>query len=183
VARTADDWPHLLVLLGDQVYADDSSPITRARIADRRAHLDDSDLTPAFDEVADFEEYTWLYHESWSPEIERWLLSVVPSVMIFDDHDMIDDWNISQSWVEDIRRHRLVARPRDRRVMSYWIYQHLGNLAPTRSKRGDAGRRSCSPATPPICCASGRCESEKFTPVPGGYRFSYCRDLGGCAWS
>ena len=45
--------------------------------------------------VDGFEEFTWLYHEAWSPEIERWFFSNVPSVMIFDDHDMIDDWNIS----------------------------------------------------------------------------------------
>ena len=54
--------------------------------------------------MADFEEYTWLYHEAWLPEVERWVLSVVPSAMIFDDHDMIDDWNTSPSWVEDIRQ-------------------------------------------------------------------------------
>ena len=51
-----------------------------------------------------FREFCWLCEESWSSEVERWFLSVVPSVMIFDDHDMIDDWNISLSWVADIRR-------------------------------------------------------------------------------
>ena len=48
------------------------------------------DTTPA-GLVGGFEEYTWLYHESSEPEVERWVLSVVPSAMIFDDHDMIDD--------------------------------------------------------------------------------------------
>ncbi|MGW1633884.1 hypothetical protein, partial [Streptomyces anthocyanicus] len=29
----------------------------------------------------------------------RWLLSTVPSCMIFDDHDVIDDWNTSAAWL------------------------------------------------------------------------------------
>ena len=53
-----------------------------------------------------------------------------PSAMIFDDHDVHDDWNISWSWVEEMR-----AKPWwDARItgafMAYWIYQHIGNLSP-----------------------------------------------------
>ena len=87
--------------------------------ASRRAH-----------EVADYEEYTRLYYESWlDPEV-RWLLSTVPSCMIFDDHDVIDDWNTSAAWLADMRatpwwRERLLSG-----LMSYWVYQHLGNLSP-----------------------------------------------------
>ena len=65
--------------------------------------------------VADFEEYTWLYDESWQPEIERWVMSVVPSVMIFDDHDVIDDWNISDAWVAEIASRAVVGGPHHRR--------------------------------------------------------------------
>ena len=32
--------------------------------------------------VGEFEEYTWLYEEAGKPEVERWVLSVVPSAMI-----------------------------------------------------------------------------------------------------
>lgn len=91
-------WPRLVLFGGDQVYADDSSPRTAARIARTRGS---GGPPPGI--VADFEEYTWLYHEAWQPEIERWMLSTVPSAMMFDDHDMIDDWNISAAWVADIR--------------------------------------------------------------------------------
>lgn len=120
-----DAWPDLLLLLGDQVYADDASPRTRAFIRERR----DVDEPPG-EEIADFEEYTQLYHESWSQPLVRWLLSTVPVAMVFDDHDVIDDWNISQQWVETMR-----ATPwwHDRIVgafVAYWIYQHLGNLSP-----------------------------------------------------
>jgi len=119
------NWPDALLLLGDQVYADEVSPETAAFIRARRDTRD-----PPGGQVADFEEYTRLYRESWSDPDIRWLLATVPSVMIFDDHDVNDDWNISWQWVEEMR-----ARPWwDSRItgafMSYWVYQHIGNLSP-----------------------------------------------------
>ncbi|MFE9725226.1 alkaline phosphatase D family protein [Streptomyces sp. NPDC005794] len=117
--------PDVLLLLGDQVYADETSPATERRIAARR----DLDEAPGA-EVADYEEYTHLYDESWLDPDVRWLLSTVPSCMIFDDHDVIDDWNTSAAWVQDMRstpwwHERIVSG-----LMSYWVYQHLGNLSP-----------------------------------------------------
>ena len=120
-----EEWPDALLLLGDQVYADQVPPETAAFIKARR------DVgRPPGTEVADFEEYTRLYRESWSDPDIRWLLSTVPSTMIFDDHDVNDDWNISQAWVDEMRRRpwwneRVVGA-----FMSYWLYQHLGNLSP-----------------------------------------------------
>ncbi|MFD4694601.1 alkaline phosphatase D family protein [Streptomyces sp. NPDC058463] len=117
--------PDVLLLLGDQVYADETSQATRRRLSARR------DLNePPGAEVADYEEYTHLYDESWRDPEVRWLLSTVPSCMIFDDHDVIDDWNTSAAWLEDMRRtpwwhERIVSG-----LMSYWVYQHLGNLSP-----------------------------------------------------
>ncbi|MFI6639997.1 alkaline phosphatase D family protein [Streptomyces sp. NPDC050504] len=116
--------PDVLVLLGDQVYADRTSRAVRRRIAARRDLADQPGP-----QVADYEEYTWLYDESWGdPEI-RWLLSTVPSCQIFDDHDVIDDWNTSAAWLADVRatpwwQERIVSG-----LMSYWVYQHLGNLS------------------------------------------------------
>ena len=120
-----EPWPDCLLLLGDQVYADEVSPETAAFIRSRR---DVSE--PPGEEIADFEEYTRLYRESWSDPDIRWLLSTVPSTMIFDDHDVHDDWNISEAWVREMRakdwwEDRIVGA-----FMAYWLYQHLGNLAP-----------------------------------------------------
>jgi PhoD-like phosphatase len=119
------DWPDALVLLGDQVYADEVSPGTAEFIRARRDVRE-----PPGEEVADFEEYTRLYRESWSDPDIRWLLSTVPSVMIFDDHDVNDDWNISWSWVEEMRRRPWWDDRITGAFMSYWIYQHIGNLSP-----------------------------------------------------
>ncbi|MEJ5914731.1 alkaline phosphatase D family protein [Pseudokineococcus sp. 1T1Z-3] len=119
--------PDLLLMLGDQVYADEGlSPSMRARIDAKRG-----DAAPR-GEVADFEEYTWLYRESWADPEVRWLLATVPSAMIFDDHDVRDDWNTSRTWREQVQqlpwwRERIVGA-----YASYWLYQHLGNLMPDR---------------------------------------------------
>ena len=51
-----------LLLLGDQVYADEVSPATLAFIRGAARH----EPQPPGEEVADFEEYTRLYRESWS---------------------------------------------------------------------------------------------------------------------
>jgi hypothetical protein len=85
---------------------------------------------PPGDQVADFEEYTRLYRESWSEPDIRWLLSTVPTVMIFDDHDVHDDWNISWLWVEEMRQKPWWEARITGAFMAYWVYQHLGNLSP-----------------------------------------------------
>jgi PhoD-like phosphatase len=119
------EWPDALLLLGDQVYADEVSPETAEFIRARR----DVDQPPG-EEIADFEEYTRLYRESWSDPDIRWLLSTVPTAMIFDDHDVNDDWNISASWVDEMREEPWWDARITGAFMSYWLYQHLGNLSP-----------------------------------------------------
>jgi PhoD-like phosphatase len=119
------EWPDAVLLLGDQVYADEVSPETAAYIRSRRG----TDRPPG-EEVADFEEYTRLYRESWSDPDIRWLLSTVPSVMIFDDHDVNDDWNISWRWVAEMREQGWWDARITGAFMSYWLYQHIGNLSP-----------------------------------------------------
>ena len=119
------EWPDVVLLLGDQVYADEVSPETRAFIKARRG----TDVAPG-EQVADFEEYTRLYRESWSEPDIRWLLSTVPSAMIFDDHDVHDDWNISWRWIDEMRRTSWWEARITGAFMSYWVYQHIGNLSP-----------------------------------------------------
>jgi hypothetical protein len=81
-------------------------------------------------QVSDFEEYTRLYAESWTDPQVRWLLSTIPSSMIFDDHEMIDDWNTSAAWRRAVTASDWWAPRISGGLLSYWIYQHLGNLSP-----------------------------------------------------
>ena len=68
--RATDRWPDLLVLLGDQVYADETSAKSSASCARRRAPGHGG---PA-DEVVDFDEYT---RSTWSPGATRGALAAV----------------------------------------------------------------------------------------------------------
>jgi hypothetical protein len=122
-----DTWPDLLALVGDQVYADDNlSPQTKRYIASHRGPDEG-----AGHEVANVDEYTYLYAESWSPEPIRWLLSTLPSAMIFDDHDIRDDWNTSEPWRRQMQATDWWQERITSGLMTYWLYQHLGNLSPT----------------------------------------------------
>ena len=166
-------------MLGDQVYADDSSPATHKRIEKRREHASVEGLPPEL--VGDFEEYCWLYHESWSPDVERWFFSVVPTAMIFDDHDMIDDWNISDSWVREIRQQPWWSEHVIGGLVSYWIYQHLGNMSPAEIRAEGMLAELGELDDGFEYLREWARSSEEFTPVPGGYRFSFARRLGDVA--
>lgn len=169
-AATGGELPDVLLLLGDQVYADETSEAVRTRLA---AHRDLGE--PPWGQVADYEEYTELYYESWLAPDVRWLLSTVPSCMIFDDHDVIDDWNTSESWQRDIRatdwwRERLLGG-----LTSYWVYQHLGNLSP-----GELAEDPLFTAVRAAEDGTGilRDFAERADADPEATRWSYRRDFG-----
>lgn len=174
IEQPSQEWPDVMLMIGDQVYADESSPTTQQRIENRQRGPGD----PPPRVVADFEEYTWLYREAWTPDVERWLLSVTPTAMIFDDHDIIDDWNISNSWVTDIRAEPWWHEHIIGGLVSYWIYQHLGNLSPEAIEAEGmlADVVAIDDATDYL--RQWALDSEQFTPIPGGYQFSFDRHVG-----
>ena len=119
------DWPDLMLFVGDQVYADYTSAAMQEFMQGRR-----DVRKPPKTEIADFEEYTRAYIETWSEPKTRWLLSTLPTSMIFDDHDVRDDWNTSGAWRLDMAKQPWWDARITGALMSYWIYQHLGNLSP-----------------------------------------------------
>jgi PhoD-like phosphatase len=164
-------WPDLLLMLGDQVYVDEGSPRVRDWIRSRR----DVSVPPG-EEVANFEEYTRLYKESWGEPVMRWLLSVVPTSMVIDDHDMHDDWLISREWIEEMRRERWWEEREIGGLMSYWIYQHLGNLSPRELAENPEYReaREAEDSVPVLrrfAAREGRAAE--------GKRWSFCTDIAG----
>lgn len=171
LSQTAPDtWPQALLLLGDQVYADEVSAGTRDFIRARR----DPRQAPGH-ETADFEEYAHLYQEAWQEPSVRWLLSTVASTMLWDDHEVHDDWNISQAWVERMRaqpwwHERLVGA-----YMAYWLYQHLGNLSSHELAADElfARVRAVDDAEPVL-----RTFAAAAAEQPQGTRWSVCRDFG-----
>ena len=171
-----DEWPDALILLGDQLYADELPPDEQRRV-NRRRHSRHGDRPP--DEVVSFAEYERLYRHSWGdPEI-RWLMSTVATAMIFDDHDIRDDWNTSASW-----RAKMATTPwwRDRiraGLASYWVYQHLGNLSPAELADNEDFQRLVATqgdTWPQLAELAERADRE--VDCSKGIRFSYRWDLG-----
>ncbi len=165
-----DEWPDVLLMLGDQVYADEVSPATLAFIETKR----DTDDLPG-ERVLDFEDYTQLYLESWSDPALRWLMSTVSTAMIFDDHDVHDDWNISEAWVKEMRSHHWWNEHIKGALSSYWVYQHLGNLAPEAHRDDELLNRVKAEDDAEELLEEFAYRADRTT---DGARWSFCRDLG-----
>ncbi|NUS71769.1 MAG: alkaline phosphatase family protein [Corynebacteriales bacterium] len=162
--------PTALILLGDQVYADHLPPAMREYIAARR----DLNVEPGA-ELSNFHEYAEMYRLSWDDPAIRWLLASVPSVMIFDDHDVRDDWNTSAAWRAEIEAKPWWGPRITSALGSYWIYQHIGNLSPTERAHDPLWR---------LAERGGDLTQalDEFAQVanadPSSYRWSYRRDFG-----
>jgi phosphodiesterase/alkaline phosphatase D-like protein len=167
--------PDLLLLLGDQVYADVTTKPMQEFIRSRR----DIDEPPG-KELKDYEEYAHLYGLAWSDDANRWLLSTVPSAMIFDDHDVRDDWNASLDWKKSMEatswwHGRIVAG-----LASYWVYQHIGNLSPAERAEDEIWRRVLAHEGPGELDIGDALDlfADRVDREPRTYRFSYRRDFG-----
>lgn len=176
-----EQWPHALLLAGDQVYADDPSPAMKRRLRQlhalgaRRAEGENADVR---EEIIDFEEYTWLYQESWRTPAVRWLLSTLPTCMVLDDHDLRDDWNSSWSWRQEVTRKPWWRQRVVGAFSSYWVYQHLGNLSPRQLAEDDVyqqvrGAPDAATREQLLADFAVRADSE-----PTSARWSFFRDFG-----
>ncbi|HEU4512256.1 MAG TPA: alkaline phosphatase D family protein [Nocardioidaceae bacterium] len=167
-------WPDLVLFLGDQVYADETSKEMEEFIQSRR------DIEqPPWDELKDFEEYAHLYKLAWTDEANRWLLSTLPSMMIFDDHDIRDDWNTSYRWRQEMEEtswwhERIVSG-----LGSYWVYQHLGNLSPEARKGDELWQAATSGGGEGEVDLTELVDAfaERVDREPTAYRWSYVRDI------
>ncbi len=167
----AENVSHALVLLGDQIYAHKPPFDTLEFIRSRR----DTNESPG-EVVANFEEYARLYRDSWADPAIRWLLSTVPSAMIFDDHEVDDDWNVSENWVEEMREKPWWNEQIIGAYASYWIYQHLGNLSPAELARDDLfGKVKAADDAGPLL----RRFAYETHREAAGVRWSFHRDFGG----
>jgi PhoD-like phosphatase len=167
--QPVERWPQVLMLLGDQVYADEVSLETLALIKKRR-----DVRRPPGEEVADFEEFTRLYRESWSDPPIRWLYSTVSCSMVVDDHDINDDWNISAAWVEEMRKQEWWAERECSGLAAYWLYQFIGNLSPELLRESEllARVREADDGWEIL-----RAVADDERGIRDGARWSYCRDL------
>src|SRR5260370_26172023 len=89
-------WPRLLLLIGDQIYADDRIGRHKGRSSlAQNARQEPSQRTGA----QTFAEFASLYEQAWAGHADiRQVLAVIPTFMIFDDHEVTNGWNTSPDW-------------------------------------------------------------------------------------
>ncbi|HEX2213563.1 MAG TPA: alkaline phosphatase D family protein [Mycobacterium sp.] len=163
-------WPDALMLMGDQLYADDVPDTVAAQVAGRRVHPDGP-----VEVLEDFEEYCVGYRDAWTDPTVRWMLSTIPTSTMFDDHEINDKWNISKHWLNEMRQTEWYETRVLGGLMAYWVYQHIGNLSPQELAKDKTFQRICDTrhGSEPLREMARHAESDE-----GLSRFSYCRDLG-----
>ena len=57
------------------------------------------------------------------------LFANVSTLMIFDDHDVTDDWNLTAGWEQAINQNPCSKRIINNGLISYWLFQGMGNDA------------------------------------------------------
>jgi phosphodiesterase/alkaline phosphatase D-like protein len=109
-------WPQLLLLIGDQIYAD----MPPRQLRKTHAHLRQG--ARSFEDFAQLYEHAWTYTEG-----IRQVLAVLPTYMIYDDHEVTNNWNIGPTW-----RARAIQKGLEQMLVdglvAYWVYQGWGNL-------------------------------------------------------
>ena len=222
--------PHLLVLSGDQIYADEvGHPLMPRvlRVAKDLIGVDETDVfgspppiggrgpgTTALGYTGATANHLWSYSEflamyllAWSPVLwpatlppfptnpvlgppdvdpdvseESWdeelinvglfrtalpavrrVLANVPSLMIFDDHEITDDWNIDHPWVNGVYGKAAGRRAVTNGLLAYALCQHWGNRPAAFATPGSPERRvldavatamsGATPASPATACA------------------------------
>jgi hypothetical protein len=133
--RPDDVWPHFFLFLGDQIYGDNISFEKRREFARRPENPVKSN------HATTFAEYAALYREAWTTVGRtRWMLSCIPSFMIFDDHEITDDWNITEQWLRESLRSPGWTRLMRDGLLAYWVYQGAGNLSPRQARTDERSR-------------------------------------------
>jgi hypothetical protein len=75
--------------------------------------------------LAEQSNYLRTFHNKLS-EVRR-LLANIPTYMMFDDHDVTDDWNITHSWYDGVRESELGRRIVSNALAACWAFQGWGN--------------------------------------------------------
>ena len=166
-------WPHLMLLLGDQIYADNvKRAVAAERLKDKKragkvvsnlsapesilewerdrmsgqtkslikTKLLGKDIDVKVDiqdyagwgdfQCMQYEDFASLYVAAWTqPDVAK-MLANLPTFMIFDDHEIANDWNITGGWTEQMKKAPGWLDAVGEGLAAYWMYQGWGNPFP-----------------------------------------------------
>jgi hypothetical protein len=131
VQERETSWPHLLLLIGDQIYADDYTGRSKRT---QPLSQDDSPQKSSRSGAQTFTEFADLYEAAWTGDDGiRQVFAALPVYMIFDDHEVTNGWNISPTW-RALALQRGLEQTLVDGLVAYWIYQGWGNICMQRAE-------------------------------------------------
>ncbi|MGE5273970.1 MAG: hypothetical protein ACM3QU_09475 [Verrucomicrobiota bacterium] len=104
------------------------------------------------------------------PQVRR-VLANVPSLMIFDDHEITDDWNIDLPWVNTVYDKPAGRRAVTNGVLAYALCQHWGNKPEAFAAAGTPERAVLDEVSSAVTASPRRSPEPVVRPllgVPGG---------------
>jgi hypothetical protein len=89
-------------------------------------HMDSASIAPNFTEKYQTELVAIENFKLGLPAIER-AFAHVPIYMIFDDHDVTDDWNLTRAWEDHVYGNPFSKRIVGNALVAYFLCQGIGN--------------------------------------------------------
>ena len=102
------------------------------------------------------------------PQVRR-VLANVPSLMIFDDHEITDDWNIDLPWVNTVyaSTNKAGRRAVTNGLLAYLLCQHWGNRPAAFTTAGSPEQRALAAVSSAVSAATPRSAAETCAPLLG----------------
>lgn len=90
------------------------------------------------------------------------LLANMATYMIFDDHEVTDDWNITKSSIEVVKNNRLTRKVVGNALCAYWAFQDWGNDPSAPRHELIIRQLDRADGKPARTYSDRRCESDMF---------------------
>ncbi|OMO20467.1 alkaline phosphatase D family protein [Vibrio lentus] len=100
--------------------------INRERLIDNDFKQADRQLTPGEQQQWRDESIIIDDFVAGLPQVQR-LFAHIPTYMIFDDHDVTDDWNLTVGWEHAVDQNRFATQVIGNGLAAYWMCQGWGN--------------------------------------------------------
>ncbi|MDD1826103.1 alkaline phosphatase family protein [Photobacterium sp. ZSDE20] len=100
--------------------------INRERLIENNFMQGDRQLTPA--EQQQWRDESIIIDDfiAGLPQVQR-LFAHIPTYMIFDDHDVTDDWNLTVGWEHAVDQNQFATQVIGNGLAAYWMCQGWGN--------------------------------------------------------